>query len=208
MLPSNRRRSVLALVLLAPIGALVLGVSADVMGPNPQEALIRELGQWTIRFLAVVLAITPLRQAFGWVSLLHYRRMVGLFVFFYGSLHLLAYLVFDKAVDLAEVWIDVIDRPFITVGMLAWVMLLTLAITSPKVILRKLGPQRWKRIHQTIYVVAFLAVLHFFWMRTGKLNFGEVWLWGGVLFALLLMRTPPIRERLIEFGRHRARRSA
>jgi sulfoxide reductase heme-binding subunit YedZ len=204
----NLGRPVPALVLLAPIGTLILGVSADAMGPNPQEALIRELGQWTIRLLAVVLAITPLRQVFGWVSLLQYRRMIGLFVFFYGSLHLLAYVVFDKAVDLAEVWIDVMDRPFITVGILAWVMLLVLAITSPKAILRRLGPNRWKRIHQMIYVVALLAVLHFFWMRTGKLNFGEVWLWGGVLFALLLMRTPPIKERLIEFGRRRARRSA
>jgi sulfoxide reductase heme-binding subunit YedZ len=178
------------------------------MGPNPQETLIRELGQWTIRLLAVVLAITPLRQVFGWVSLLQYRRMIGLFVFFYGSLHLLAYVVFDKAVDLVEVWIDVMDRPFITVGILAWVMLLVLAITSPQAILRRLGPNRWKTIHQMIYFVAFLAVLHFFWMRSGKLNFGEVWLWGGVLFALLLMRTPPIKERLIEFGRRRARRSA
>lgn len=208
MLTPHRGRSVLALVLLAPIGALILGVSANAMGPNPQEALIRELGQWTIRLLAVVLAITPLRQVFGWVSLLQYRRMIGLFVFFYGSLHLLAYMVFDKAVDLAEVWIDVMDRPFITVGILAWVMLLVLAITSPKAILRRLGPNRWKRIHRMIYAVAFLAVLHFFWMRTGKLNFGEVWLWGGVLFALLLMRTPPIKERLVEFGRRRARRSA
>ena len=204
----NLARPVLAVVLLAPIGALTLGVSADAMGPNPQETLIRELGQWTIRLLAVVLAITPLRQVFGWVSLLQYRRMIGLFVFFYGSLHLLAYVVFDKAVDLAEVWIDVMDRPFITVGILAWMMLLVLAITSPKAILRRVGPNRWKRIHQMIYAVAFLAVLHFFWMRSGKLNFGEVWLWGGVLFALLLMRTPPIKERLIEFGRRRARRSA
>ena len=171
-----------------PFAWLVLAAFTDRLGANPAEALIRSLGEWTLRFLVLVLAITPLRTTLGWPALLRLRRMVGLFVFFYACMHLLAYAAFDMEFDLAAVAADVIKRPFILVGFLAWLLLLPLAATSFNRAIRALGARRWQWLHRLVYLIAVLAVLHFFWMRSGKNNFAEVGVYAAILGSLLLWR--------------------
>lgn len=170
---------------LLPLGWLVWGIANDQLGANPAEALIRSLGDWTIRALVLVLAVTPLRVVGGWPALARLRRMLGLFVFFYASLHWLAYVWLDMGFDWSEVWADVPKRPFILVGTLAWLMLLAMAITSFNRAIRALGAAAWQRLHRSVYVVALLAILHFFWMRAGKNDFAEVFVYAGLLAALL-----------------------
>ena len=198
----------LAVLALLPMAWLLGQALLGGLGPNPQETLIRDLGNWTIRLLVLVLLVTPLRLALAWSALVQVRRMLGLFVFAYATLHLLAYGVFDQGANLVKVWVDVWQRPFIAVGMAAWVLLLVLALTSPATVVRRLGAARWRRVHRCVYAVAALGVLHFFWMRAGKLDFGEVWLWGGLLAALLLLRVPMCRKRLQAFGSWRVQRAA
>ena len=179
-----------ALHLLCWLPALWLFYLAatDGLGANPAEALIRALGDWALRFLCVALAITPLRQWLRRPQWAAYRRMWGLYAFFYASLHWLAYVVFDMGLDVAAIVADLPDRPFILVGTLAWLALLALAVTSIPALVRRLGGRRWQRLHQAVYAVAVLAVLHFWWMRAGKNHFGEVWLYGSILAGLLLAR--------------------
>ncbi|HEY9096508.1 MAG TPA: protein-methionine-sulfoxide reductase heme-binding subunit MsrQ [Hydrogenophaga sp.] len=173
---------------------------ADLLGANPAEALIRSMGDWTIRFLVLVLTVTPLRTMVGLPALLRLRRMIGLFVFFYASMHLLAYAWFDQGFDWTEVAIDTGKRPFILVGMLGWVLLSLLALTSFNQVIRWLGGRRWQMLHRLVYLIAGLAVLHFFWMRSGKNDFAEVFVYA-VLFTSLLgwrvwrhwRRSPPPR---------------
>jgi sulfoxide reductase heme-binding subunit YedZ len=148
----------------------------------------RSLGDWTLRFLVLVLAITPLRVSLGWPALLRLRRMVGLFVFFYACMHLLAYAWFDMEFDVAGIAADVIKRPFILVGFLSWLLLLPLAATSFNRAIRTLGARRWQLLHRAVYVIAGLAVLHFFWMRAGKNNFAEVAVYAAILGSLLAWR--------------------
>ena len=157
----------------------------DRLGANPAEALIRGLGEWTMRFLCLVLLVTPLRQLTGWAVLARWRRMLGLFVFFYASLHLLAYAWLDMGFELAELLPDIVKRPFITVGMLAWGLLLALAATSFNRAIKALGARRWQQLHRAVYAVAVLGVLHFFWMRAGKQLFGEVAVYAAILGTLL-----------------------
>ena len=164
---------------------LIWAAYADLLGANPAEALIRALGDWTIRFLVLVLAITPLKTMAGLPSLLRLRRMVGLFVFFYASMHLLAYAWFDQGFDWTEVLNDTGKRPFILVGMLGWVLLSLLALTSFNRAIRWLGGKRWQMLHRLVYAIAGLAVLHFFWMRSGKNDFAEVFVYGALFTALL-----------------------
>ena len=173
---------------LLPATWLVWAAVADQLGANPAEALIRSLGDWTLRFLVIVLAVTPLRVVSGWAVMARWRRMLGLFVFFYASLHLLAYAWFDQGLVLAAVVDDVIQRPFILVGMLAWTWLLLLAATSFNRAVRWLGARRWQMLHRAVYGIAGLAVLHFFWMRSGKNDFAEVAVYAAVLGSLLAWR--------------------
>lgn len=168
-----------------PFGWLLYAALNDQLGANPAEALIRSLGDWNIRFLLLVLLITPLRTLAGWPALARLRRMCGLFVFFYATLHLMAYVWLDQGFVWREVVSDTIKRPFILVGMLAWAMLLLLALTSVNRAIRWLGARRWQALHRLVYVVAGLAVLHFFWMRSGKNDFEEVVVYA-VLFVVLL----------------------
>jgi methionine sulfoxide reductase heme-binding subunit len=171
-----------------PFAWLVFAAFADRLGANPAEALIRSLGDWTLRFLVLVLAITPLRVSLGWPALLRLRRMVGLFVFFYACMHLLAYAWFDMEFDVAGIAADVIKRPFILVGFLSWLLLLPLAATSFNRAIRTLGARRWQLLHRAVYVIAGLAVLHFFWMRAGKNDFAEVAVYAAILGSLLAWR--------------------
>ncbi|NIC42455.1 sulfite oxidase heme-binding subunit YedZ [Aquabacterium sp. A08] len=160
----------------------------DRLGANPAEALIRGLGDWTLRLLCLTLLVTPLRQAFGLAALATWRRGLGLWTFAYASQHLWAYAWLDTGLDGAELLRDVWERPFIAVGLLAWLLLLPLAATSFPRAIRALGAVRWRRLHRAVYVVAGLAVLHFYWMRTGKNHFGEVYLYGTVLAGALAWR--------------------
>ena len=157
----------------------------DRLGANPAEALIRGLGDWTLRFLCLVLLVTPLRVVTGLAVLARWRRMLGLFVFFYASLHLLAYAWLDMGFDLAELLPDIVKRPFITVGMVAWLLLLALASTSFNRAIKALGARRWQQLHRAVYAVALLGVLHFFWMRSGKQLYGEVAIYAAILGLLL-----------------------
>jgi sulfoxide reductase heme-binding subunit YedZ len=164
---------------------LIWAAFSNQLGANPAEALIRSLGDWTLRFLVLVLAVTPLRVMGGWPALARWRRMLGLFVFFYACMHLLAYAWFDMEFDVAGIVADIIKRPFILVGFLAWLLLLALAATSFNRAIRTLGAQTWQRLHRAVYGVAGLAVLHFFWMRSGKNDYAEVAVYAAVLAALL-----------------------
>lgn len=158
---------------------------ADQLGANPQEALIRASGDWALRFLCIVLAVTPLRVLSKTPSLARFRRMLGLFMYFYVLLHFLSYSWFDMGFDLAEIVIDIIKRPFILVGALSLLLLTPLAATSFNAAIKRLGAKRWQLLHKLIYAVAGLAVLHFFWMRAGKNDFAEVAIYAGILALLL-----------------------
>ena len=185
MLLHRAAKPLLFALSLVPLAWLVYAAVTDQLGANPAEALIRDLGDWTLRFLCLVLAVTPLRIATGTPALARFRRMLGLFVFFYGVLHLLAYAWFDMGLDVGEIAHDIAKRPFILVGTLALLLLAVLAATSPHRAIRWLGAARWRALHRSVYVVAVLGILHFFWMRAGKNDFAEV-LWYGALLAGLL----------------------
>ncbi|GAB4037306.1 MAG: protein-methionine-sulfoxide reductase heme-binding subunit MsrQ [Rubrivivax sp.] len=170
---------------LGPFAWLLGGAFADTLGPNPAEALIRGSGDWTLRFLCLTLAVTPLRQWTGWHALLRLRRMLGLFTFFYGTLHFLGFAWLDMGFDLAAIVKDIAKRPFILVGSAALLLMLPLAATSFDRAVRALGGARWRALHRAVYAVALLGLLHFFWMRAGKNDFGEVAVYAAVLGVLL-----------------------
>ncbi|WKB54645.1 sulfite oxidase heme-binding subunit YedZ [Eleftheria terrae] len=170
---------------LLPLALLVAGAASNTLGANPAEALIRSLGDWTLRMLCLTLAVTPLRQWTGWQALARWRRMLGLFTFFYSALHLLAYAWFDMGFYVDDIARDIAKRPFILVGFLALLLMLPLAATSFNRAIKALGAARWQALHRLVYLVAPLGVLHFFWMRAGKNNFAEVAVYAAVLGTLL-----------------------
>jgi sulfoxide reductase heme-binding subunit YedZ len=171
-----------------PFFYLVWGASNDALGANPAEYLIRATGDWTLRFLCITLAVTPLRVAAAIPELLRMRRMLGLFVYFYVSIHLLCYGWLDMGFEWIDIAADIAKRPFILVGFTAFVLLTPLAATSFNRGIRWLGAKRWQLLHRAVYGVAVLAILHFYWMRAGKSNFAEVIVYGAILAALLLWR--------------------
>jgi sulfoxide reductase heme-binding subunit YedZ len=170
---------------LVPFAWLFWGAATDALGANPAEFLSRATGDWTLRFLCLTLALTPLRQFLGWPELARFRRMLGLLTYFYALLHLLCYSWLDMGFDWADTVRDMTKRPFIWLGFGAFVLLTLLAATSLNRAVRWLGSKRWQRLHQSVYVVAALSLLHFFWMRAGKNNFTEVWIYAGVISVLL-----------------------
>ena len=153
------RRAIYIAGITPAVWTFYLGVM-DQLGADPQNVLERTLGLWALRFLIATLAITPLRRL-GGPNLVRYRRAVGLLAFYYASLHLTTYLVLDKNLDLAAVWADIVKRPYITIGMLAFAILLPLAVTSNGPMIRRLGAQAWQRLHKLVYVAAAGAALHF-----------------------------------------------
>lgn len=181
-------KPVLWLLCLSPFVWLVCGAAQDALGPNPAEHLIRATGDWTLRLLCVTLAVTPLRVMAGLPELAKLRRMLGLFTYFYGVFHLLCYSWLDMGFEWADIVSDIAKRPFILVGFSAFVLLTPLALTSFNRAIRWLGAKRWQGLHRVVYIVAVLAVLHFFWMRAGKSDFAEVLVYAAVLFALLVWR--------------------
>jgi len=185
---------VFALCLL-PLSWLLYLVVQDQLGANPQEALIRATGDWALRFLVIVLAVTPLRELSGLSALARYRRMLGVFMYFYALLHFLSYSGFDMGFDVADIFNDIVKRPFILVGSLALLLLTPLAATSFNAAIRTLGAKQWQRLHRLVYAVAGLAILHFFWMRAGKNDFAEVAVYAGILALLLGWRLRKLRPR-------------
>ena len=151
---------------LLPLARLVAGVVVfpEWLGANPAEFITRATGDWTLRFLLITLAVTPLRKLSGWGWLLRVRRMLGLFTFFYGVVHLASYVSFDHVFEVGEIIKDIIKRPFISVGFGALLLMLPLAITSTNAMVRRLGAARWLKLHRLIYVIGPLGVLHFWWM--------------------------------------------
>jgi sulfoxide reductase heme-binding subunit YedZ len=170
---------------LLPFAWLFYGAFADQLGANPAEALIRSTGDWTLRFLCIVLTVTPLRTIAKTPALARFRRMLGLFVYFYVVIHLLSYGWFDKGFDVPEIIKDIIKRPFILVGFSAFLLLTPLALTSFNAAIKKMGAKRWQLLHKLVYLIAGLGVLHFFWMRAGKNNFAEVYVYAAILGVLL-----------------------
>ena len=170
---------------LLPFAWLVYGAATNNLGANPAEYLERSLGDWTLRFLCITLAVTPLRVISGTPALARFRRMLGLFVYFYVVLHLLAYSWFDMGFDLADIARDIPKRPFVLVGFTAFVLLTPLAATSFNRAVKALGAKRWQALHRLVYVIAGLGILHFFWMRAGKNDFAEVAGYALILATLL-----------------------
>src|SRR6478735_5325597 len=176
---------------LLPFAWLAYGVlgallwNADTLGANPAEYLTRATGDWTLRFLCLTLAVTPVRTIAGWPALLRFRRMLGLFTYFYVVLHFFTWAWFDQGFDLGDMAKDIAKRPFILVGFTAFVLLTPMAATSFNRAIRWLGAKRWQALHKLVYVIACLGILHFFWMRAGKHNFAEVAVYAAILGVLL-----------------------
>jgi methionine sulfoxide reductase heme-binding subunit len=173
---------------LVPFSWLLYAAMGNHLGANPAEALVRSTGDWTLRFLCIVLAVTPLRVSLKQPALARFRRMLGLFVYFYAWLHLLSYSWFDMGLDVADIAKDIAKRPFILVGFTSIVLLTPLAATSFNRAIKSLGVRRWQLLHRLVYVVVATALLHFFWMRAGKNNFAEVAVYGLILGGFLLWR--------------------
>lgn len=150
-------------VCLVPLAMLVWDGFQDALGANPIEKITHRTGDWALRFLLITLAITPLRLLFGWKKLIQLRRMLGLFTFFYVCIHFSIYIVFDHFFDVSEIIKDIVKRPYVTVGFAAFVLLIPLALTSTNAMMKRLG-KRWKQLHQLVYVIAVLAILHYLWL--------------------------------------------
>ena len=180
------KAAVFVLALVPLLRMVYLTVTGQLV--EPLEFITRGTGDWTLYFLCFTLAVTPLRRLSKWNWLIKLRRMLGLYMFFYGLLHFMTFLWFDHFFDVREMWKDVLKRPFITVGFIAFVLLIPLAVTSTNGMVKRLGGKRWQWLHRLIYVIAPLAILHFWWMKAGKHNFTQPIIFGTILGALLLMR--------------------
>ena len=170
---------------LLPFANLLWGAIANTLGANPAEALIRGTGDWVLRFLCITLAVTPLREWTGWNGLVRMRRMLGLFAFFYGVTHFLCYAWLDMNLDWADIVKDIPKRPFVLVGSLAMLLMTPLAATSFNKAIKAMGAKRWKTLHKLVYAIVLLGLLHFFWMRAAKNNFGEWSIYAVIVAALL-----------------------
>lgn len=168
---------------LVPLAWLGWRAGTGSLGANPIEATNRFLGDWALRFLLVSLAVSPTKEILGWPLIMRLRRMLGLFAFFYVALHLSSWIGLDQFFAWAHIWADIIKRPFITVGMLAFALLVPLATTSTSGMIKRLGAKRWKRLHMLIYPAAALASLHYFMMV--KADVREPLIYAGVLAVLL-----------------------
>jgi sulfoxide reductase heme-binding subunit YedZ len=180
------KAAVFVLALLPLVRIVWLTVSGALV--EPLQYITRGTGDWTLYFLCITLAVTPLRRLAKWNWVIKLRRMLGLFAFFYAFLHFSAFFWFDHFFDLAEMWKDVLKRPFITVGFAAFVLLIPLAVTSTNGMIRRLGGKRWLWLHRLIYVVAPLGILHFWWMKAGKHDFAQPILFGCIVAVLLASR--------------------
>ena len=193
------RRAIYVVGMLPAVSSFYLGVM-DQLGADPQKTLERTLGLWALRFLILCLAITPLRRL-GGPNLVRYRRAVGLLAFYYAALHLTVYTLLDQGLDLAAVWADIVKRPYITVGMLAFVILVPLAVTSNAPMIRRLGGNAWQRLHRLVYGAAGAAAVHF--VMVVKSWPAEPLIYAALVAALLLFRLGVWLQKPAKPGRRR-----
>lgn len=184
----NAIRLLVFLLALLPAVWLCYASFADLLGANPIEYLTRSTGDWALYMLIFTLSITPIRKITQWNWLIRLRRMLGLYSFFYASLHLVCFIWFDHFFEWREMMADVFRRPFIWMGLLTWLSMLPLAMTSPKFMLRLLGGKRWQWLHRLVYGTAVMALFHYFWMKAGKHDFTRPGLFAAIVAGLLLYR--------------------
>lgn len=175
------------LLCLTPLALLVRRAFTGGLGANPVEFITLETGFWTLTLLMVTLAITPVRRLTGLNQLVRFRRLIGLFAFFYATLHFLTYVTLDRFFDFRDIGDDILKRPYITVGFTAFLLLVPLAVTSTRAWIRRLG-RNWLRLHRLVYVAAALAILHFYWKKASKADVSEPLLFAGILALLLALR--------------------
>jgi len=178
---------------LLPFALLVRGALVDDLGPNPLETVTHVTGDWALRFLLITLAMTPLRRLLGQAWPLRVRRMLGLYAFFYATMHLLIWTVLDQELRWTSMWEDITKRPYVTVGFTAWLLLVPLALTSTRAAMRRLG-RRWARLHRLVYPTAALGVLHYWWLV--KADWLQPGLYGLILASLILSRLE-LRSRFV-----------
>ncbi len=193
----GRVKAILFVVSLFPLVRLVAGASTDALGTNPLELITRSTGTWTLVFLCITLALTPARKLSGWHWLARYRRMFGLFAFFYAACHFTTFVWFDHFFDVAAIWKDVLKRPFVTVGFAALLLLVPLAITSTNGMMRRLGARRWQALHRSVHLIAILGVLHYWWLVKRDLT-------QPALYALVVVTLLGVRL----YWRHLGRKAA
>jgi methionine sulfoxide reductase heme-binding subunit len=191
VLKSTWAKPVVHFLCLAPFVLLLIAAFADELGANPVEKLTFQTGLWTLRLLLVTLALSPLRQWTGEAALIRFRRMIGLYCYFYSCCHFAIWFVADHSFDIADMFEDVIKRPYITLGFSAFVLLLPLALTSNQAMVRRLG-RKWKTLHQLVYAILLLAVLHFLWLV--KADYLEPTIYAIIAVVLLLHRVGPMKR--------------
>lgn len=195
---NNKQITLLKIVIfflaLLPFALLLLRGWNNELGANPIENVTHTTGIWTIRFLVLTLAVTPLRRFTGLTALMRFRRMLGLFTFFYAGLHFLTYIWLDQYFDWPFIIKDIAEHPYIIVGFTTFLILFSLALTSPRFIARKMG-KNWKKLHRLIYPAAFLASFHFIWLV--KSDIREPLLYFAIFSALILLRLPYIQQRIL-----------
>ncbi len=165
---------------LVPLGYLTWDWFFNQLGANPVEFFLRTTGILTLVFLFLTLAVSPVRKIWGWNQLIKLRRMLGLYAFFYGVVHLITYGIFDKSLDVADIFGDIWNRPFIAVGMAALILMMPLAITSTNAMIKRLGGKNWQKLHRLIYASAILGLIHFFWIQKSDYTYP-------IMFALVLL---------------------
>jgi sulfoxide reductase heme-binding subunit YedZ len=176
----------LFLACLWPLGWLIYNMFFGDLGANPVETITNTTGIWTLRFLAITIAITPIRWLTKWNPIITFRRMIGLFAFFYGTVHFLIYFVLDRSLMFDGLWEDIVERPYITVGFTAFVLMIPLALTSTQASIRRLGGKRWNLLHKLVYVSAALGVVHYWWKV--KLDVTDPMVYAAIVAALLGVR--------------------
>jgi sulfoxide reductase heme-binding subunit YedZ len=198
----------LFILALVPLIYLVARACLDGLGANPIEKVTRSTGYWTLFFLMITLAVTPLRKLFGWNWLVRMRRMVALYAFFYGSLHFLTYLVLDQFFDFPAIFADIVKRPYITVGFPSYVLMIPLALTSTDRMIRRLGGKRWRLLHRLVYPIAVGGVVHYWWLVkkdiSEPLMFALILglLFGVRLFSRILRYARPALSRVVSGAVH------
>ena len=190
-LKSAYAKPVVHLLCLLPLMVLLWAAFDDGLGANPVETLTHETGEWTLRFLLITLSMTPLRQWTGLASWIRFRRLFGLYAFFYVSCHFMIWFIADHSLDVVAMVEDIIKRPYITLGFSALLLMLPLAITSSQAMIRRLG-KKWKSLHQLVYLVLSLGVLHFMWLV--KADYLEPIIYAIIAVALLLHRAGPMKR--------------
>ena len=196
MLKSKLAKPLVFILCLLPMASIVWRIFYGDLGSDPIETITFATGDWTLRFLLITLAVTPFRQWFGLSVLLRFRRMLGLYVFFYACCHFLVWFIIDHALSFGDMVEDIIDRPYITFGFSALMLLIPLAITSNHAMVRKLG-RRWKKLHQLVYVIIILGVLHYLWLT--KADYLEPGIYALIAGVLLLQRLKIGKWRAFRF---------